>query len=125
MAPARGTLHKVGDPAPLSSEIELADSFWSRFLGLMGRSSLPAGRGLWLTGTGSIHMLFMRFPIDAIFLGQRAPGGSRPILAIRENLRPWIGLVWLVRGAQICLELPAGRGAAFSVGDQLIYDLDR
>jgi uncharacterized membrane protein (UPF0127 family) len=88
-------------------------------MGLMGRPSLPPGDGLWLPGTNGIHMMFMRFPIDAVFLGKARADGSRPVLAVRERLPAWTGLVPLVRGADGCLELPAGTVAATGtvVGD--------
>ena len=69
-------------------------------MGLMGRRSLPAGHALWLTGDNGIHMFFMRFPIDAVFLGQAGAGrraaGRCPS---QRRLRPWTGIVPLVRGA--------------------------
>jgi uncharacterized membrane protein (UPF0127 family) len=91
----------------LADELEVADSLWSRFMGLMGRRALPAGRGLWLTGNG-IHMMFMRFPIDAVFLGRAGTDGARPVVSVHRALRPWVGLVPLVRGADGVLELPVG-----------------
>jgi uncharacterized membrane protein (UPF0127 family) len=104
----------------LASDVELATSFWARFLGLMGRAGLSAGHALWL-GDNGIHMFFMRFPIDAVFLGRRDADGSQPILALHADLRPWTGLVPLVRGAAGLLELPAGTIAATSseVGDRV------
>jgi uncharacterized membrane protein (UPF0127 family) len=95
----RGTL--------LAEHLEMATSLWGRFMGLMGRRSLPAGHGLWLGGNG-IHMMFMRFPIDAVFLGRAAADGSRPVVSVHRALRPWVGLVPLVRGAEGVLELPVG-----------------
>jgi uncharacterized membrane protein (UPF0127 family) len=92
----------------LAARVQLADSFGARFMGLMGRSSLPAGSGLWLTGTSNIHMLFMRFPIDAVFLGRPSVDGTRRVVAVHPHLRPWTGVVWWARGADGCLELPAG-----------------
>lgn len=91
----------------IAEDLEVAGSLWARFMGLMGRASLPAGRGLWLGGNG-IHMMFMRFPIDAIFLGRPAGDGRRPVLSVHRALRPWTGLVPLVRGADGVLELPVG-----------------
>jgi uncharacterized protein len=91
----------------LADELEIAGSLWSRFMGLMGRSTLPAGHGLWLTGNG-IHMMFMRFPIDAVFLGRAGVDGRRHVVAIHRGLRPWTGIVPLVRGADGVLELPVG-----------------
>ena len=92
----------------LAGAVETAASLWARFMGLMGRRSLPAGHALWLTGTNGIHMFYMRFPIDAVFLGKPGVDGSRKVLAAKRNVRPWTGLVPLVRGAAGVLELPAG-----------------
>ena len=96
----------------LAAEVEVAGSVWARFKGLMGRSSLPAGHGLWLPGDNGIHMFFMRFPIDAVFLGKPDADGARRVVAVRRALRPWVGIVPLVRAANGVLELPAGSTAA-------------
>jgi uncharacterized membrane protein (UPF0127 family) len=107
----------------LCASLEVAESFGSRFMGLMGRPSLVAGGGLWLRPASSIHMLFMRFQIDAVFLGRpAADGGARRVVAVRAGLRPWTGVVWWARGADGCLELPAGTIAATGtiVGDVVV-----
>ena len=92
----------------LTAEVEIAGSVWARFKGLMGRRELPRGAGLWLPGDNGIHMFFMRFAIDAVFLGRPRDGGGRPVVAARRRLRPWIGLVPFVGAANGVLELPAG-----------------
>ena len=92
----------------LADAVETASSLWARFMGLMGRRSLPAGQALWLPGDNGIHMFFMRFPIDAVFVGRPATDGSRTVLAAKRGLRPWTGIVPLVRGASGVLELPVG-----------------
>ena len=92
----------------LADDIEVGAGFMAKFFGLMGRRSLPDGHGLWLPGENGIHMFFMRFPIDAIFVGRLATDGSRPVVAARTGLRPWTGLVPLIRGADGVLELPVG-----------------
>ena len=92
----------------LAESVETAGSLWGRFMGLMGRRSLPPGNALWLPGDNGIHMFFMRFPIDAVFLGRPNGDGARPVIAARSGLRPWTGMVPLVRGADGVLELPAG-----------------
>jgi len=104
----------------LAQDLEIASSLWGRFMGLMGRPSLPAGRGLWLTGNG-IHMFFMRFPIDAVFLGRRTADGDRRVVSIHRRVRPWIGIVPFVRGADGVLELPVGTidASATQRGDAL------
>jgi uncharacterized membrane protein (UPF0127 family) len=87
----------------------------------MGRASLDADAALWLPDSNGIHMMFMRFPIDAVFLGRPDADGLRPVVAIRDRLAAWRGLVPLVRGAHGVLELPAGKIAATStaVGDRV------
>lgn len=126
----------------LATDVEYGTSFWARFMGLMGRAGLPAGHAMWLPDNG-IHMFFMRFPIDAVFLGPRGAdggldggadggldgrngdheghAGSMPILALHADLAPWRGIVPLVRGAAGLLELPAGtiRASRSEVGDRV------
>jgi uncharacterized membrane protein (UPF0127 family) len=66
-------------------------------------------------------MMFMRFPIDALFLGKPGPDGARAVVAASGNLPAWRGLVPLVRGAHGVLELPAGTILASNtvVGDEV------
>ena len=81
---------------------------------------MPAGAGLWLPESNGIHMMFMRFPIDAVFVGRpEADGGGRPVLSVHRGLRAWTGLVPLVRGAHGVLELPVGtiEASGTQVGD--------
>jgi hypothetical protein len=108
----------------LAAALEVAESFGGRFAGLMGRATLPAGQGLWLRPGSSIHMLFMRFAIDVVFLAKAGPDGGRRVVAVRTGLRPWTGVVWWARGADGCLELPAGTVAASStaVGDVVFLE---
>jgi uncharacterized membrane protein (UPF0127 family) len=108
----------------LAESLEIAESFGSRFRGLMGRAGLPVGSGLWLRPASSIHMLFMRFPIDAVFLAKPDVDGGRRVVAARAALRRWTGVVWWARGADGCLELPAGTAAATgtAVGDVIHLD---
>ena len=106
----------------LCASLEVAESFGGRFMGLMGRPALGPGAGLWLRPASSIHMLFMRFPIDVVFLAKPGEGGARRVVAVRVGLRPWTGVVWWARGADGCLELPAGTLAASAtvVGDVVV-----
>ena len=92
----------------------VADSFWLRFRGLMGRAELEAGEGMLLVGTGSIQMTFMRFPIDAVFLDEKGT-----VLKVRASLGPW--RIAGCRGAHATLELPAGEASRRGIreGDRL------
>jgi uncharacterized membrane protein (UPF0127 family) len=107
----------------LASDVETAAGLWGKFMGLMGRPSLADGAALWLPESNGIHMMFMRFPIDAVFVGRPDPGdGGRPVLSVHERLPTWRGLVPFVRGAHGVLELPVGtvRGTSTAVGDRLL-----
>jgi uncharacterized membrane protein (UPF0127 family) len=105
----------------LASELESADSLWAKFMGLMGRPSLRDGAGLWLPASNGIHMMFMRFAIDAVFVGKADSEGARAVLSVHPRLPAWRGLVPLIRGANGVLELPVGtidaRGTV--VGDRI------
>ncbi len=92
----------------LATDVEVASSIWARFKGLMLRPSLAPGHGLWFPGDNGIHMFFMRFAIDAVFLGRPDADGRRRVVAASRRLRPWVGIVPLVRAAHGVLELPAG-----------------
>ena len=99
---------RAGDGPHTRYQVEVAGSWWARARGLIGRRSLSENEGLLLPGTNSIHMLFMRFPIDCVFVSAPRPDGSREVVGIRERLAPWRGVVWWVRGAKAAVELPAG-----------------
>ena len=107
--PGRGAWNETRGQS-LAADVEVAGSVWARFKGLMGRRSLAQGRGLWLPGDNGIHMFFMRFAIDAVFLGKpdAAAGGARRVVAAKRQLRPWVGMVPFVGAANGVLELPAG-----------------
>jgi uncharacterized protein len=110
----------------LAERLENGASFWAKFMGLMGRASLPAGQGLWLPGENSIHMLFMRFPIDLVFVSPPEGGatGKRRVISVRRAVPPWRGVVWYVGGAKGVLELPVGtiEATGTAVGDEIAID---
>lgn len=93
--------------------LEAADNFLSRFRGLMLRRSLGQADGLLLSPCNSVHMCFMRFSLDIVYLD-----GEGRILKIVPNLRPWLGLSCCLK-AKATLELPAGkaRELQLQIGD--------
>ena len=95
--------------------MRVARSPIARSVGLLRTSSLGGGEGLWIEKAPSIHMFFMKYPIDAIFV---AADGR--VTKVVPDLKPWRG-GWWASGARDCLELPAGAAAAsgIQVGDQL------
>ena len=106
--PTEATARNLTRSTILAADLETAAGLWSKFKGLMGRASLPAGQALWLPDSNGIHMMFMRFPIDAVFVGRPDATGARPVLSVHRALRAWTGLVPFVRGAHGVLELPVG-----------------
>jgi uncharacterized membrane protein (UPF0127 family) len=117
----RGVARNLDRGSVLAERLETAGSFWGKLMGLMGRSSLPPGDGLWLPGGNGIHMMFMRFPIDAVFLSKADATGVRVVKSVHRGLRAWTGVVWLVRGADGVVELPVGTidATETAVGDRI------
>ncbi len=90
------------------SQVEIASSFGTRLLGLMGRAALPEEGGLLISRCSSIHMWFMRFSIDALFL--KGLGQNQyQVEAVHSNLRPWkLFPVGALRATDV-LEVAAGQ----------------
>jgi len=79
-----------------------ADTFWKRFKGLLFYKKPIVEEGLLITPCNSVHMFFMRFPIDVLFLDP-----SKKVVKVVPNLKPWKA-VSPVRNAHSALELPIG-----------------
>lgn len=90
-------------------DIRIADSFGTRFMGLMGKKGIAPAQGLLLKRCGSVHTCFMRFPITVLYLD----GEYRAVDA--EELPPW-KMGKRVRGARHVLELNPGRIHADDLG---------
>ena len=93
-----------------------ADSFFTRFAGLMLRKKLPAATGLFLAPCNSVHMCFMRFAIDVVYLDKKYN-----IVKVVKNLPPWLGLSMCSK-AWAVLEMTAGEAerCGLEVGKTLI-----
>ncbi|MGH2462759.1 MAG: DUF192 domain-containing protein [Candidatus Limnocylindria bacterium] len=102
----------------LAERCRVASGLADRARGLLGRRGLAAGEGLYVERAPSIHMFFMRFAIDAVFVD----AGGR-VVRVVDNLRPWRIVAW-VRGASDCVELPAGsvQLTGTQVGDVLALE---
>lgn len=88
----------------IAERAELAQSLWSRFMGLMGKRDLPPGGGLVLTDqTGGVHMFFMRFPLDVVFIAK-----DRSVVKVVSNLKPWRISDPIVAGSRHAIEVPVG-----------------
>ena len=102
----------------LGDRVRVASSTRDRTVGLLRTPVLAQGEGLWIERSPSIHMFFMPYAIDAVFVSK-----SGHVTKVAANLRPW-RVVWWAPGARDCLELPTGTAAASGtqVGDELLLE---
>jgi uncharacterized protein len=99
-------------------QVQIAESFLDKLIGLMGRRHMHFGTGLLLRPCSSIHTCFMRMPIDVLYINK-----DRKVLAIDKVLKPWrVGKIKF--GTTMVIELPPGTAAAsgIEVGDRLLFD---
>lgn len=96
----------------VAQRLLVADTFFSRLLGLQFRRRLPKGAGLLLIPCRSVHTFCMRFTVDVIFLSD-----SGRVLKVVKELRPWRIAVCRDK-AHAALELASGT-ASVRLGDQL------
>ena len=86
----------------IAEHTEMADTAVSRMVGLLGRTSLPDGNALIITQCRSIHMLFMKFPIDAVFVDKH-----NRVAGLVKNIKPFFMSPYFIK-AKYVIELPAG-----------------
>ena len=103
----------------LASEVDVAESTLAQARGLMFRRSIPADYALVFpfggVGHRSIHMVFVPFPIDAVWLADDEVQAVKTVPA-------WYGLGWA--RADTLLELPAGAADGVAEGDTVVVDSD-
>ncbi len=112
------------DGTHVATRIEHATSVVSMMRGLMFRRDIPDDYAMIFVfskpGAVSVHMLFMRFPIDVIFLNQ-----DKIIIDV-ARLDPWVGHR-RVRGVAYFIEMNAGTLERYGLvcGSRLVFDADR
>jgi uncharacterized membrane protein (UPF0127 family) len=98
-------------------KVEWARSAREKILGLMFRKEMKRPLVLELPAEmrvgASIHMMFVRFPIDAVFLDKH-----RRVVDVAKNLRPWTLNYTPKKAAKYVLEMKAGT-AKYRVGDKV------
>ncbi|WP_436931105.1 DUF192 domain-containing protein [Halosimplex halobium] len=106
-----------GDPRTLATDVERADSLLKKVKGLMGKSSLPDGYALVFefgrTGYRDVHMLFVRTPLDVVWLR------DDEVVQVK-TLAPWRGTG--VAKADCFVELPGGAADGVEPGDRVFLD---
>ena len=103
------------DGALVCERCLLTETPLARMKGLLGRAGLKRGEGILLRPASSIHMWFMRFAIDAVFLDR-----ENRVLRVAERLGPW--RLAGCRGAKAVLELAAGEceRVGLAPGDRVV-----
>jgi len=118
---SRGSVFNRTRRTILADRLDIADSHWSRFRGLMGAdpATFRAGQGLWIVPSRGVHTLAMRFPIDVLYLDR-----ARSVVHLESNLKPW-RIAPLRLEASSVLELPENtiRTSGTRVGDQIEISL--
>jgi uncharacterized protein len=97
------------------SRVKVARNFWQRVRGLMFYRDFPRIDGLLLYPCNFVQMLWMRFPVDLIYLTR-----EKEVLFTVDVLVPY-KLGPLIQNAYFVLEIPAGICAAKSIkiGDRM------
>ncbi len=103
----------------VATNVAVADSYFRRLVGLLGKTSkwARAGRGLWIIPSHGVHTIGMLFPIDLIFLDR-----ERNVVHVEEHVRPFRISKVSLRSHSV-LELPAHTvfRTGTCVGDQLEF----
>ena len=86
----------------LADQVVVADTPAKRMKGLLGRAGLNPGEGLLLSPCQSVHMLFMKFAVDVVFLDK-----DNRVAGLCENLQPFHFSPIFLESA-CAVELPAG-----------------
>ena len=102
----------------ISENARLADTALSRVIGLLNRGSLSAGEGLVITQCRSIHMFFMKFSIDVIFVDRK-----NAVIGLVKRIQPFCMSPYFWR-ASCAIELPAGAIDATQtvIGDTVVWE---
>ena len=101
----------------LATEATIANSYFTRLIGLIGKTKRWAqlGKGLWIVPSRGVHTIGMMFPIDLIYLSK-----EKEVVHVEEYVRPFrISKVSLK--AVSVLELPPHTiyRSRTQVGDQM------
>jgi uncharacterized protein len=105
----------------LATELEVANTHWTRFRGLMARESytFQKGHALWIVPCHGVHTMGMRFPIDVLYLDR-----ENVVVHLERSLAPW-RFAPLRSKAKSVLELPNATVSATrtEVGDKVEIEL--
>jgi uncharacterized protein len=86
----------------IADKVDVADSYFKRLRGLLGKNQLQPGEGLLLTKVSSVHCFFMKFTIDVVYMT------ADMVVTGIETIPPWRIGKW-IRGTVHTLELEEGK----------------
>ena len=111
------TIRNLTKNIALADKITVANTPLKRMKGLLGRASFAPGEALIIAPCQSVHMLFMKFPIDVIFLDR-----DKRAVGLCPELKPFqcSPIFWK---SACAIELPAGiiKRTNTQMGDVLIW----
>lgn len=105
-------LKKTQGDEILLEDVKIADTFFKRLVGLMGKT-LEKSEGLLIKPCNSIHCFFMKIPIDVIFLDE-----TNHVIHKIEGMKPW-KVSPIIKGSKAVIEASAGALHKIQVGDQV------
>jgi uncharacterized membrane protein (UPF0127 family) len=102
----------------LAFHVNIADSLWSRLVGLLGRRSLAPDSGVWIVPSNAIHTLGMLFSLDIVLINK-----DFQVVGLREMIRPF-SITRPNFRAESVIELPIHTifKSRTQVGDQLVIE---
>ena len=101
----------------VGGHVAVADSWWGRLRGLIGRPELEPGEGLLLSPCKAVHMYGVGFSIDVAFLDS-----DGMVVALYRELAPGARSHWHGE-SRYALELPSGAlvASGTQAGDVLAW----
>ena len=102
----------------LGDHIRIADTSLTRLFGLLSKSGVSAGEGLWIQPSSGVHTFFMRFTIDVVGLDR-----DMQVIKLWPHLLPFRVTSVSTRLRSV-IELPAGQISASGtkLGDKLVFE---
>ncbi len=101
----------------ITENIQIADTFFSRFKGLMFRKSIPDDYALHIKPCNQIHMLNMRFAIDVVYLSREGR-----VVKVDENVQP-NKICKTVKEAKSVIEMNGFAAAKFGITEGDILEI--
>jgi uncharacterized protein len=101
----------------IAENAKVARSMLARARGLMFVKDLPSGSGLVIDPCSSIHMFWMRIPLDVLYVDKHDH-----VVRVQRSIKPWRIGPLRTPGAKYVIELPVGaiNRSNTEVGDQLV-----